>query len=66
MGAIAVAIAVAPVAGLAFGGRNHEAEHVRGAGLELPAELGISGKTALGVYGLLCAYTNPARVPRGV
>jgi hypothetical protein len=46
--------------------RRADADRVAASLAKLPVALGISGRTALGVYGLLCAYTNPARVPRAV
>ena len=46
--------------------RRADADRVAATLAKLPAALGMSGNTALGVYGLLCAYTNPARVPRAV
>jgi hypothetical protein len=46
--------------------RRADADRVAATLAKKPPALGISGKTALGVYGLLCAYTNPARVPRAV
>jgi hypothetical protein len=46
--------------------RRADADRVAATLAKLPVALGVSGKTALGIYGLLCAYTNPARVPRGV